>query len=65
MVRNQRHATQRDTLAGKRGLHNLVRVVEVQPAFGFQIRQFLRNEPTLPRQLLVVFEAVVVVSFNQ
>ena len=65
MVGNQRHAAQRNALAGEGGLDDLVRVVEVQPAFGLQIGQFLFVQPALPGQPLVVFESGVVVGFNQ
>jgi ribosome-associated protein YbcJ (S4-like RNA binding protein) len=38
-VGNQRHARQRQALAGQGGLHDLVRVVEIQPALGLQLGQ--------------------------
>ena len=65
MVGYQGHAAQGDALAGEGGLDDLVGVVEVQPAFGLQIGQFLFVQPALPGEPFIVFEAGVVVGFYQ
>ena len=52
-------------LAGQRGLHDLVGVVEVQPALGLQFGQVAGVEPAAPAQVFQVVRAVGVARLDQ
>ena len=64
-VGNQRHACQRQALAGQGGLHDLVGVVEIQPALGLQPGQVARFKPAAPAEPLQVLAAVRVARLDQ
>ena len=64
-VGHQRQTGQRHALACERRLHDLVGVVEIQPALGLQIWRAVFGEPAPPTEPLQLVSAVRVARLNE